>query len=190
MKRESFREDLLSAEKISPELRERYRQEVRNMLERKMTRREKIAWILIMFLCCDLAVIFGWAALFAAESATMRVWFGLGVVFPLVFIAFGVTMLRRGKLHRVRDEETSTRISFAFVLIMMTFALVWGGMIKDRVVGISLVLGTLVFYITFGVMPMILNRVNRAEWKLREDLLRIELELAELGEKLARKEKE
>jgi len=190
MSRETFREELLNAEKASPELRERYQKEVRNMLERKLTRRERIAWILMTFLCCDLVVIFGWAALFAAETPMMRIWFGAGVAFAVVFIAFSAAMLKRGKLHRVRDEEASTRIGYAFVLIMMACALVWGGMMEDRVVGISLVLGTFVFFVTFGVMPMILNRVNRAEWKLREDLLRIELELAELGEKLARKEKE
>jgi hypothetical protein len=186
MNRETFREQLLSEEKVSPELRERYREEVKNMLERKLTKREKIGWTFGIVLCCFFFVFFGYWALFAPPEFPLagRIVFGLGPVFALAYIAFAVSVLRRGKLHRIRTEDWSAKLGYGFVLLLMVIALVWGGQMEDQVAGISMVLSTLVFFILFGVLPMILNRVNRAEWKLREDLLRIELELAELREKL------
>jgi len=186
MKRETFREQLLSEEKVSPELRERYREEVRNMLERKLTKREKIAWTFGIVLGCFFFVFFGYHALFAPPGFPLigRIVFGLGPVFALAYIVFSVSVLRRGKLHRIRTEEWSTRIIYIFVVLMMAIALVWSGRMEDQVGGISMVLNMLVFLILFGILPMIINRVNKAEWKLREDLLRIELDLAELREKM------
>jgi hypothetical protein len=192
MNRGTFREELLNEEKVSPQLRERYRKEVQNMLERKLTRRERIGWTFGIVLCCFFVVLFGGMALFAPRGFPLagRIGFGLGPLFALVYIAFSVSVLRRGKLHRIRTEHWGTRITYVFVLLMMTFALVWGGMMEDQVLGISVVLFTLVFFITFGVMPMIINRVNQAEWKLREQLLRIELELEEMRETLAKEKEE
>jgi hypothetical protein len=188
MNRKTFREQLLSEEKVSPELRERYRKEVRNMLERKLTKREKIGWTFAIVLCCFFFVFFGYLALFSPPGFPLvgRIVFGLGPVFAVAYIALAVTVLRRGKLHRIRTEDWSAKFGYGFVLLLMVIALVWGGQMEDRVSGISMILSTLVFLILFGVLPMIINRVNRAEWKLREDLLRIELELAELREKVGK----
>lgn len=185
----SLREELVELETMSPHLREKYKQEVKAMIERKLTAWQRALHIFFALLGVVFMVTFGRPALLSGEELpwTARIVFGLGTVAGLILTIVCVVILRRGRFHIVRDSNIHAFLPYSIVLVAMVIVLPWAQRTDDQLAGIQVVLGMLVFFV-MAVMFMIVNRVNQAEWKLREQLLRIELELAELAEKLGRED--
>lgn len=189
MKKRSLRDGLMELETMSPHLRDKYKQEVKAMIERKLTPAQRAMWTFSVFLGFVFLVVFGWAVLISAGKIPLigTVIFTLGAIGGLIEMVVSVVLLKRGSFHAVRDSNISTFVPFAVVLVAMIALLIWGQSTDDQLTAIQMVLFALVFLV-LAVMFMIGNRVNQAEWKLREQLLRIELELAELAEKLGKED--
>ena len=71
------------------------------------------------------------------------------------------------------------------MVIMMTLFLVQGMAMEDGVKGLKMILYALVFFIMFGIPSLMMMHLNQAELRVRKDILRLELQIAELAEKQA-----
>jgi hypothetical protein len=61
--------------------------------------------------------------------------------------------------------------------------LLLGGQAGDRTTGIQLMLIGSIFFLIFGIPALFNMRINRTESSLREQLLKIELQIAEIADK-------
>lgn len=179
-------ERLLAQESTSAEWELRYRKELEAMTERNLRPCERIAYVFATVLS---AVFFVGFAVAAAVSwghlpALSTLGFAFGSVFGLAFAALSIQVLKRGRFNLKKDTGKITGIVWLFVIAMMTIFLVQGQQMQDTAKGTQMILTGLVFFVTFGVVGMFQYTIQQAELRVRESILKIELQLAELNERI------
>ena len=70
-----------------------------------------------------------------------------------------------------------------FLLLMMIYCLIVGSDMENAK-GITMILSGMVFLLGMGVPTLILDRIERTDLRMREHILRLELLVAELSEKI------
>lgn len=128
------------------------------------------------------AVFFAYLALTVADLALIgRIMLGMGVVASVAWAGFAITTVRRGTLRLKTDEQIVTGLVWTFLVVMVVGMMLIGQGMDDTAKGTQLMLVALTFLALFGhQLPM--NRINRAELNLREDLMRLRLQIADMLE--------
>ena len=108
-----------------------------------------------------------------------RIMLGAGVVFSLAWAGLFGSILRARRVHQIRHTNAMAGLSWVFVVLLTTAALVAGGLMPDLARGTLMIVSTLVFFVS-GAAFLFLARLNQAELNTREKLLEIEYRLAEL----------
>jgi len=184
MNDQSIRERLLNMEERTPALEERFKKEIKRMLERKLTRFEKIAWALASVVGAFFVIFFSYLALVTRGLPWLaRVGFIEGAVFGAAWVALGMWILKKGSFNWFQHENAVHGITFGFVLLLLVSLLLLGGQLEDEVKGIKMMLSGAIFFMIFGIPALFNMRISRTEASLREQLLRIQLNMAELTEK-------
>ena len=180
-----LREKLLSAEVVSADLKMKYEARVKNLLERPLKAHERVAWTLAAVGSVCISIFFVCMAVRAPGGFPLvgRLLFIAGTVFPLGWTVLSVVILRRGTARMKWDSNVSAGLTWMFLVVMMTADLLLGSSMTDVARGTQLILTGTVFLIMFGHMVP-LNRINQAELNLREDMLRLQLQIAELAQRL------
>lgn len=181
----NLREELLSAERVSEDLKAGYEAKLKNLLERPMKGYERVAWALASIGSICMGGFFGYTALSLPSGFPLlgRLSFIGGVIFCLAWTVLSIVILRRGTARQKWDSNAISGLVWGFLVLMMTVDLLLGTSMSDVARGTQLILSGTVFVIMFGhVLP--LNRINQAELNLREDLLRLQLQIAELARRL------
>jgi predicted membrane channel-forming protein YqfA (hemolysin III family) len=111
-----------------------------------------------------------------------------GAVFGAAWAVLGVSILRKGSFRLFRDENVVHGLTFGFTLLLLIVLLLLGGQNADRTTGIQMMLFGGIFFLVFGIPAIFNMRINRAESTLREQLLKLELQIAEIAEKTKPKE--
>ena len=181
----NLREELLATEMASEELKTRYEAKVKDLLERPLKPRERIVWTLAAVGSVCMGVFFGYTALSLPDAFPFvgRLLFMAGIAFTLGWTVLSVVILRRGTARMKWDSNATTGLVWMFLVVMMTGSLLLGNAMTDVARGTQLILSGTVFLIMFGHM-LPLNRINQAELNLREDVLRLQLQIAELAQRL------
>ena len=115
-----------------------------------------------------------------------RLGFAVGSLFGFAWTALSASILRKGSFDRRRHATAMTGLTWGFVIALITLLMLLGGQIRDRVLGISMVLNGTVFLI-IGAVFLIAHRIEQAELKTREKLLEVEYRLAGIEEELKKK---
>ena len=185
MNSQELRGQLLELESFSPDLQARYREEMKALLEQPFGRRARIGWILSMLMGLSFFVIFGIAAIKAPHDFPLlgRIGFILGAVYGAVWAVVAFTIARRGSMNRKTQLNVVLGLTFGFMVIMMTLFMMQGMDMEDSLKGLKMILGGLVFFVMFGLPSLVMMYLNRAELGIREHLLRLELQIAEIVEK-------
>ena len=186
MSDQSLRDRLLDLEHQSPELKAKYQKELKKMMEKKLTTFGKIMAAFSVLLGCFFVVFFSYQALTLPPDLPFlaRVGFAVGALFGGAWAVLGIWTLRRGSMNVGRFENTTQGLVFGFVLFMLIITGVTGAEAQDRIKGLHMILSGLTFFLVFGVPALFNMRINRTETLLREQLLKIELKLAELAERM------
>lgn len=188
--KESFAERLLEQESTSSELEGRYRKELEAMLERNLKPAERVAYPIAAVMGFGFLIIFSVAAWksWGALPVLASVGFLTGAVFGLAFSLHAIRILLKGRVHIRKDTGFFMGLVWAFMIIMMTLFLVMGQQMENTEKGTQMILVGLVFFVTFGVVGMLQFNIQQAELRTREAILRLELHVATLAERLAPKD--
>jgi len=180
-----LREQLVDLETFSPDLKAKYQKEMNQMLEERLGAGARVGWVLAVAMGVTFFAVFSIAAVKApAEFPVLgRIMFAAGAVFGAAWAVVAFTIAKRGSMHRKAHLEVVLGMTFGFMVIMMTLALMQGMAMEDGVRGLKMILYGLVFFVMFGVPSLMTMHLNRAELRLREHMLRLELRIAELAEK-------
>ena len=156
------------------------------MTERSLKPLEKVLYGFATGMCICFFVGFAVAAVLSwgrlPHLSTLG--FALGSVFGLAFAVVTTQVLRRGRFNMKKDTGKITGIVWMFLIAMMTIFLVQGQQMPDTAKGTQMILVGLVFFVTFGVVGMLQYNIQQAELRLRESLLKVEMQIAELSERL------
>ena len=182
---------LLKSERVSPELEARYKQEMQNMIERKLKPYERVAWNLSALMGVGFFVGFGYEFLYVMRlEVAFPLWakatFAAGSLFGLVWAVLGARMVRKGSFHLRKDANLFFGLVWGFVVLLMTCSLLVGSQMPDTAKGNQMILSGLVFLVMFGVTTLLQREITQAELRTREQLLRMETTLTELAEQITR----
>jgi len=184
MNEQSIRERLLEMEKRTPEFEQKFRKEIKKMMEKTLTRTERVAWSLSVVLGLTFVVLFSYVAVTAPAEfpLLMRMMFVMGVVFGAAWMVLGLWTLKRKSFNYVRQENMVHGLTFGFLLLLLTGLMLLGGQLEDEAVAIHMTLNGAIFFMIFGIPAVFNLRINRTESALREHLLKLELKVAELAD--------
>ena len=182
---ESLRERLLELqlEQMPPALRERYDQEVRAMLEKRMTGTDRKVWLGGTVMSAVFAVLLGTFAIIVPPGVPLpaRIPVAVGALFSVGFAILGVRVLRRGSIDLKFDTSVCIRMVWGFAVLTAIMFAVMSLLVPDRIVGLWMMIFGLVVLVV-GAVFLIRHVIEQSELKTREKLLEIEYRLAELAE--------
>jgi hypothetical protein len=181
----SIRSRLLELEQRSEDLEERFRKEMNTMFEKKLSPAYKIAWTLATIGGACFAVLFTYMAIVTRRLPWLvPIGFIEGVIFSLAWVWCGVSILRKKTFNWIRQDNMIHGLTFGFMLVMVINLMLLSDQLPDATRGIMMMLSGAIFFLIFGIPAIFNMRINRTEVSLREHLLKIELKVAELAEKL------
>lgn len=178
---------LASQEPVRPDLRERYEEKVRQMLEKKLNTIQKTMYSVSAGIAVAMAAGFGWIGITAEELPPLaRGTFGIGAIFALVWVGMMVRILRKGSTHTILDENAQGGWAYGVTLLVAVSTLMLAGQNPDATRSVFMVVSALVFFLG-GCVALLLARIQQSEMKTRENMLEIEYRLAEIAESLQAK---
>lgn len=185
MNRNSLREGLLGAVAPSPELERRYRERVAALFDRRLTPVERISIAagLLLVLWVSFRLVQSFVRAGTGAPLVTLVGLAVGLAFCAGMIVFSVWQLRGGvedfRTHGLTRTGLVAMFTAALALLML-----WAGVeARDPATGIRLILFGVVFWTTLGLPFYLTHLVRHGELRLRVELLRIELSLAEAAER-------
>ena len=129
------------------------------------------------------AGVCGFLALTEPTLPTLaRVGLSVGTLFGLAWAVEGARICWRGALDLRLDSRRMAGMVWVFTVLMMVFFLMVGMSAKDRLLGLMMIANGIAFLIGAGVY-WLTYRIEQAELNTREQLLQLELRLAQMGEK-------
>ena len=183
-----LREGLLGAESASAELERKHRERIRALVERRLGPAQRGAHVFTVALSLALVIFFvvTFLRLRGHETATGVAGIAVGLVFSLGWGALAVASLRSGTENLRFHAVLRSQLIWSFNALLMGLML-WAGMqTPDVTRGNQLILFGLVFFVGFGIPYFVAQVVRQSELRLREDVLRLQLALAQLAERQGR----
>jgi len=186
----TFRDELVDMEKADTSCKEKYEKEMKEMFEKKLTRWEKLLWIVGLGMGLGFFVLFGTLAIIVPKEFPLWgrfIWI-FGAVFGLVFAALSVWILKKGTVNLKTDDMAAAGLGWAFIVIIASIVLVHSGDLPEPITGVRMLVSILIFEVMAAAM-LLKAIIQRSELNTREKLLEIEYHLAELAEKVETAEK-
>lgn len=177
---------LAAQEPMSPRLREKYDQEIKNMLEKRLNRIQKVMIWFSALMAAAMAGGFGWLAVTVTDLPTLaRSTFAVGAAFALAWVGMMVRIRRKGTIHLIFDENAQGGWAYGVTLLVVISLLLLAGENPDATRSVFMVVSGLVFFLG-GCLSLLLARIQQSEMRTREKMLEIEFRLAELTEAVVR----
>jgi hypothetical protein len=185
-----IRDKLLQAESYNPTLQQKYEQEVVKMMEKNLNLMQKISFIISAVFTLCIAAFFGYYAITAPEGfpGLARAVFAFGAVMGIAWTIMMVVILKRGKLNLRTASRNEAGWTWSFVVVLMTLMLLITGSNPNKVLSVYMVVATLVFFIG-GAVSLLADRIYQSELNTKEQLLKLELQMAELQEVISKQSK-
>jgi hypothetical protein len=179
-----LREGLPAAEPASAELQRKYRERMRALLEHRLTATERAGHLLGLVIALGMTARFVQLILQHRAGGRPIAIAGIlvGLAFSVGWAAVSFAVVRRGvdHLRRLGIPRTYLIVSFLFLLAGL---MLWAGLTEpDPARGNQLILFGLVFWAAIGLPFLVAHLVRDSELRVRSDVLRIELAMAEASE--------
>lgn len=177
---DSFRDELLKLEQVTPALKERYDKEINAMFEKRISGTRRWVWLGCALLGAGFAVLFGALAIMSPAGFPLagRIGFAMGMLFGMGWFVLGLKVFYRGAIDLPLDSAAAAWMAWALPVTMVTIFMVSA---PDSIVGIRMIVSGLVFLV-MGLAFLLRHVIEQSERKTRERLLEIEYRLAELAE--------
>ena len=179
----SLGDRLVAVESLSADSRTQLEQELAAMFVKELTAPRRIFIAIVGITSLSMAAL---CALLAVTEARLpllpRVGLGCGTLFGLAWAALALRVVRRGSLDLKVDARRMATMVWGFTTLMMVFFMLAGMSSPDRLLGLMMIACGLSFLIGAGVY-WLNYRIEQAELNTREQLLRLELRLAQLSER-------
>jgi hypothetical protein len=181
MNESNLRRGLLGAEPASDDLQRAHRERLRALVNRPISTAERI--VQAISLAIGLGLVVQFVRLFLQHRAegrpTALVGLAIGLAFSVGWSVFSVVLLRR-RTEDVRWHGfLRTQLVGVFTLALAGLML-WAGLgTSDPARGNQLILFGLVFWVTMGLPFYVGQMVRESTLRVRQDLLRLELAIAE-----------
>jgi len=175
-----IRDQLVRTEHTTPELKQRYAQEVQAMYEKQLTGFGRWTWLIAAIMGIGFAVGFGTLSVVLPPEFPLlgRLGFAAGALFGLGWAILGVGIFRRASLKR-RDKTAIAMMSAGLPLLVAIVVMVSA---PETTGGLRMMI-TGVFWMVIVAIFMLSHAIDRAALDTRERLLEIEYRLAELAER-------
>ena len=186
MNESNLREQLLCLETCSPSLREDYERRLKTMMEKELNGMQRWLWRGSVLYGLLTSVAFGIGA--ALSTAQRLPWeaaaaFGVGSLFALVWAFLSARILRQGKINLKRDSSRSAGLFWIFVCILFCLGFSAAFKLPDNKGLIVILIGFALLVMGMGVL--LVTVVERNSLTNREQMLKIELRIAELTKLVA-----
>jgi hypothetical protein len=175
---DSFRDRLLQSERVTPSLKERHEQEIREMIEKQLTTPGRIVWGLSGALGLVFMVVISIVAIVAEAPWQARVGLAGSGLFGLGWAYLGFKVYRRGSIDLKVDPAIYSGLAWCLPIFLVTMFGVWA---PNNLMGLRMIVTASIFLL-IGAVFLIQNFIMQSELKTREKLLEIEYRLAELAE--------
>ena len=176
-----LRDRLLAVGSPGSNVQDQIQKEIRSMLTRKLTTFQRVFFCLVVVASLVSAFVCGSLALTEPQLPPLaRLGLGTGVVFGLAWVILMVSVLRRGEIDLKRDARRIAQMVWSFTVLMSVFFCAVGMSRPDKQISVLLILQSLVFLIGAAVY-WLNHRIEESELNVKEKLLEIELQLAELN---------
>jgi len=181
-----LRDQLCELEIHNPLLRERYLQEIQAMLERRLNLPSKLFIAAVSVVCLGLTAFLGYLA-WVQDKLPLVARLGMvgGALYAAAWAALGVRALRRGTLQLRTEPAAQAALFWVFAVLLETCFLVVAPQFPDHFYATVALFCGLVILVGAGFM-MVNVRVQQAESRTQEALLRLEYRIAEMAENLAK----
>jgi MFS family permease len=179
----SFRDQLIAVESRTSESRQQLEQELHAMFVRELSTPHRAFIALVAVGSLASGAVCGYLALTEPTLPILaRIGLGVGTLFGLAWTVVAARVALRGAMDLRVDSRRIAAMVWIFTTSMMVFFLMLGMSIQDRLLGLMMIANGLAFLIGAGVY-WLNHRIEQAELSTREQFLRLELRLAELGQK-------
>ena len=181
MNESRMRDALLASEQPNPELEQRYHERLRALTERRITTSERVGLVIGLLLAAGVAA---WFVRLMVTCPPDRKPFGLlvlavGIVLCAGWAAYAIVVLRRGTQDLQRDSSMLGNLVMLSTAGMVPL-LYWASIHQaDPALGNRKLLVALLAWTLAGLPYYVLHVVREHSLKLRTDLLRLELAIAE-----------
>lgn len=185
-----MRDGLMDAERASAELERKYRESLRGMLESRLSPAQRGAALFGLGMSLAMVVFFVVQMVRVGAHARPVQWAGLavGLLFSLGYGALALASLRGGRENLRVHAVIRSQLVWLFTVLLMALML-WAGLASPSVErGNQLILYGIVFFVGMGMPFFTAQVVRQSELRVREDVLRVQLALAQVQERLARRE--
>lgn len=180
---QTFRDQLLAAEKGKPT--HKYREELANLREQKMSRRQQVAMIAPVLFCVGAAVRMANAALHPASglSQWVRIGLGIGSVVSLAWAVLLGIYVKNGIIRRGSNPPGLVRtvIMAALAVVGITTFVALG--LADHAKAMQVLIVETICLIIAGVL-FIQSLIDQAELRTREKLIEVEMQMLEISNRL------
>jgi len=192
-----IRDELLEQEPVRPELKTDYERRLKAMFEqelagiqtKELTPVQRVAFTLSGLMCVGFFLFFGYVGFFRSAGLPWlaRGPFFVGSVFGLVFAAITLRAAIKGCYNRKRLPNIYTGGIWVVIVIQSTISMILAGEMGQRPYqGTTMLLSSLIFLV-MGVAFLLKNVVEQSTLKVQEDLLRMQIQIAELNERIGKK---
>lgn len=186
MNESNLREQLLCQETGTPSLRENYERKLKEMMEKELNGMQRWLWRGAVLYGLLTSVAFGIGA--ALSTAQRLPWeaavaFGVGSLFSLIWVFLCVRILHRNKMYVKRDANRQAGLFWMFVCILICLGFSAAFKLPDNKGPIVLLIG--VALLVMGIGSLLVTVVEKNSLTNREQMLKIELRIAELTKLVA-----
>ncbi|MEW6234205.1 MAG: hypothetical protein AB1656_02355 [Candidatus Omnitrophota bacterium] len=187
----SLREKLFGAEKQTPSLKAEYERKVKAMIERELTQWERIenmagiVFGIVTALASAAALVF--SAFYDFPNA-LRLVLGLLFCFCVIGATYSFYILSKGKINLRRDRNIEFTFIWIFVSIIVFVLFIGGAMDRNASAGLYKALMG-IFILLIAIMATICRTIELLGVDIKEKLLSLELEIAELKDRPSTPEK-
>ena len=176
-----LREGLLAAETTSAELERRYRERIRALVESKLTGAQRASHVFGLIL--GLVLVARFIQLLVLQRAAGRpvalAGIALGLAFSAAWVIASASVLRSG-VDRFFTHTTARAWLVTAFTFLLSGVMLWAGLATpDAAEGVRLIAFGLVFWCAIGLPFLLSQLMGQSERRLRADVLRLELMMAQ-----------
>jgi hypothetical protein len=180
----SFRDRLCELEPQNAQLREKYEENLRNIMEQKMTPIMRAFIVCVGVNSIAIAIFLGALASIHDELPPLaRFGLAAGSAFAVAWAVLVGWTLKKGTWFGKIQPAIIAGLSWTFAVLMETCFLVLAPQFPDRYLGTVVIFSGLVILIGAGV-GLLATRIGQTELMMRESFLRMEYRLAQLADEL------